>query len=86
MVRGIRPWVEGRQLEDVVRPLCRCKPIAIQPAFSELRKRVKGRVVDRVWRRAKRIVLELNSGDSFLIEPRMTGLMLVADPPDVPHA
>ncbi|MCA9089138.1 MAG: bifunctional DNA-formamidopyrimidine glycosylase/DNA-(apurinic or apyrimidinic site) lyase [Planctomycetaceae bacterium] len=85
MVRGIRPWVEGRQLEDVVRPLCRCKPIAIQPAFSELRKRVQGRVVDRVWRRAKRIVLELNSGDSFLIEPRMTGLMLVADPPDVQH-
>ena len=85
MVRGIRPGIEGRQLEDVVRPLCRCKPIAIQPAFSVLRRRVKGRVIDRVWRRAKRIVLELNSGDSFLIEPRMTGLMLVADPPDVEH-
>lgn len=41
--------------------------------------------MQRVWRRAKRIILELGSGDSFLIEPRMTGLMLIADPPTRDH-
>lgn len=36
-------------------------------------------------RLAKRIVLELDDGWAFVIEPRMTGLMLVADPPDREH-
>ena len=30
----------------------------------------------------KRVVLELDSGDRIVIEPRMTGLVLLADPPD----
>lgn len=38
-----------------------------------------------VWRRAKRVILELETGDAFVIEPRMTGLMLVCDPPDESH-
>lgn len=38
-----------------------------------------------VFRRAKRIVLKLSSGDAFVIEPRMTGLMLIEDPPDIDH-
>ncbi len=32
-----------------------------------------------VTRRAKRVVLKLSSGWAFVIEPRMTGLMLVSD-------
>jgi formamidopyrimidine-DNA glycosylase len=30
-------------------------------------------------------VLELSSGDAFVVEPRMTGLILLADPPDRGH-
>ena len=33
-------------------------------------------------RLGKRIVLELDSGDRIVLEPRMTGLVLLADPPD----
>ncbi len=85
MVRGIRPHVEGRQIADVSLPFCERKPICITPAFRTFRRRVQGKILVAVRRFAKRIVLELDSGDSFLIEPRMTGLMLVADPPSVEH-
>jgi len=48
-------------------------------------RRARGQEIVRVRRIAKRVVLELNSGDAFVIEPRMTGLMLLADPPDREH-
>jgi len=47
--------------------------------------RVAGAVIERVWRRAKRIVLSLSTGEAFAIEPRMTGLMLVDEIPDAGH-
>ncbi|HLQ46501.1 MAG TPA: DNA-formamidopyrimidine glycosylase family protein, partial [Planctomycetaceae bacterium] len=53
--------------------------------FTEIARRVKGREVTAVRRVAKRVVLDLSSRDSFVIEPRMTGLMLIADPPDREH-
>jgi formamidopyrimidine-DNA glycosylase len=85
MVRGIRAAVEGRRLLGVELPPCAYRPISIAPAFEEIRERVAGRRVSTVFRRAKRVVLELESGDAFVIEPRMTGLMLLADPPDPEH-
>ncbi len=85
MVRGIRAAVESRKLLDVELPPCAYRPISIAPAFEEIRERVAGRRVSRVFRRAKRVVLELDTGDAFVIEPRMTGLMLLADPPDPEH-
>lgn len=33
----------------------------------------------------KRVVLLLSSGDQIVLEPRMTGLVLLADPPNVEH-
>ena len=48
-------------------------------------RRVAGAVIERVWRRAKRIVLSLSTGDAFAIEPRMTGLMLIDEIPDADH-
>jgi formamidopyrimidine-DNA glycosylase len=47
--------------------------------------RVAGCKIDKVWRRGKRIVMQLSSKDAFIIEPRMTGLLLLADPPDREH-
>lgn len=42
-------------------------------------------MVTEVRRFAKRIILELESEDCFVIEPRMTGLMLLSDPPSREH-
>lgn len=85
MVRGIRPHVEGRRIAELRRCPCRCRPIAISPHWPTLRRRALGRRIVAVRRVAKRAVLELDSGDAFVIEPRMSGLVLLADPPDRGH-
>ncbi len=85
MVRGIRPFVAGRELIGVRKCRCPCRPILFEPALPTVVRRVVGRTVLAVTRRAKRILLELDSGDAFVIEPRMTGLMLLGDPPDAGH-
>lgn len=85
MVRGIRPLVEGRRVVAVRGCRCRCRPIEIRPGLRQLRRRLTGRRVVCVRRRAKRVLMELDSGEVLAIEPRMTGLMLVAHPPDRRH-
>lgn len=85
MVRGIRPFVEGRTVASVVRCRCACKPISIRPRFELLAKRLKGRRIDAVRRLGKRVVLGVSDGSAVVIEPRMTGLMLLSDPPDRVH-
>ena len=52
------------------------------PTFAAAR---VGRRIESVDRVGKRIVLELDSGDRIVLEPRMTGLVLLADPPDAGH-
>ncbi|WP_437185390.1 bifunctional DNA-formamidopyrimidine glycosylase/DNA-(apurinic or apyrimidinic site) lyase [Planctomicrobium sp. SH668] len=85
MVRGIRSQMEGARIEDVILPECSCRPILMQPEFPEIRNLVTGSSVKRVFRRAKRVVIELDHGLSFVIEPRMTGLMIVDSPPSQQH-
>ena len=85
MVRGIRPVLEGRILTEFVKLPCRRRPLLLEPGLAAIRKRTSGRRITAVRRRAKRVVIELDSGEGFVIEPRMTGLMLVADPPTTDH-
>ena len=59
--------------------------MSIAPTISTIAKRVRGQSITKVFRRAKRVVLELSSGEAFVVEPRMTGLMLISDPPDEGH-
>jgi formamidopyrimidine-DNA glycosylase len=85
MVRGIRAAVEGRRISGFSRCPCRCRAIALRPPLRSIQRRSEGQSVVAVRRRAKRIVLELSTGDAFVVEPRMTGLILLADPPDREH-
>ncbi|MDA1014028.1 MAG: formamidopyrimidine-DNA glycosylase [Planctomycetota bacterium] len=85
MVRGIRPFVEGREILSVGRCRCAYRPILIEPSAAAITRRAKRCTIDSVRRIAKRVVLELSNGDAFAVEPRMTGLMLVTDPPDRTH-
>lgn len=57
----------------------------MKPSFRQIAKRVTGQTVKAVRRIGKRVIIDLNSDDSMVIEPRMTGLMLVADPPNETH-
>lgn len=85
MVRGIRPFVEGRQIVEFRRCECRYRPISLRPQVAVMMRRAANQRIVSVRRRAKRIVLELERGEAFVIEPRMTGLMLLSDPPDREH-
>jgi len=85
MVRGIRPHVAGRTLAAFRRVRCARKPIAVTPEPSRLTRKISGQTVTTVRRFAKRVVIELSGGGAFAIEPRMTGLMLLSDPPSAEH-
>jgi len=85
MVRGIRPYVLGRTVASVRACPCDRRPISIEPSLSTIDRRIRGRTITDVRRRAKRVLLEFDEADIVAIEPRMTGLMLVSDPPSPEH-
>jgi len=89
MRRGI-VGITGARIVVAEFPRSRVRPLSIQPRPAVLAGRLGGCTITAVLRRGKRIVLEL-AGDSpaatrwLAIEPRMTGLMLVTDPPSPEH-
>jgi formamidopyrimidine-DNA glycosylase len=84
MRRGILGIV-GSRIEHVERVTCRRRPIAIGPRIDRFRRRVVGHCISDIGRLGKRVVVHLDSGDAIVMEPRMTGLVLVADPPSREH-
>src|SRR5690348_9850300 len=43
----------------------------------DLARRAKGAVIDRGWRRAKLVVLDLSTRDRLVVQPRFTGALLI---------
>jgi formamidopyrimidine-DNA glycosylase len=84
MRRGILAVV-GSRIEDVERVACRRRPVEIAPRIDRFRRRAVGCSVTDVGRFGKRVVVHLDSGDAIVLEPRMTGLVLIADPPSREH-
>ncbi len=84
MRRGILGIV-GSRITDVGRVACRRRPIAITPRIDRFRQRAVGCRVADVGRIGKRVLVYLDSNDTIVLEPRMTGLVLVADPPTREH-
>jgi formamidopyrimidine-DNA glycosylase len=84
MRRGILA-VSGSRIRDVRQPKSRLQSIAISPPLGRFRRRVIGRTIRAVGRVGKRIVLELDDSNRIVIEPRMSGLVLLATPPDQEH-
>ena len=85
MVRGIRPFVEGRRVIDFKGCPTHCRPISILPPCADVFHKIQNQVVTTVGRMGKRIVLEFANRLSLVIEPRMTGLVLMSHPPDTTH-
>ena len=84
MKRGIAA-VLGCTITAVDRPPCKLKPIELAPSLATFRKRAVGRSIVGLARVGKRVVVELDSHDRIILEPRMTGLVLVAWPPNQEH-
>ncbi len=97
MCRGIAPLI-GRTVLRVERTPCRRKAIAIEPRIDRFRRLTEGKTIAAVQRFGKRVVIWLSKGigdgsvrlqppgdEAIVIEPRMTGLVLLADPPTMEH-
>ncbi len=84
MVRGIRPHCEGRRIAAIEFPPCSRKPISVTPDRRSIAA-LAGHTLQRVGRLGKRVILELDNHSALVIEPRMTGLLLVTDPPTTEH-
>ncbi len=84
MRRGLLPIV-GSRIEDVRPPRCAKRPIAIEPKPATFRRRAVGRTISGLERVGKRVVVRLADGQAIVFEPRMTGLVLLAEPPTREH-
>lgn len=84
MRRGILK-AEGSRITFAGREKCKKRPILVQPGPAVLSKRVVGQRIENIGRVGKRVVIHLESGETLVFEPRMTGLVLVADPPTREH-
>ena len=63
----------------------RLKPITITPPLPVFRREANGKRVDDVERLGKRVVLRLENRSAIVIEPRMTGLVVIGDAPSKEH-
>lgn len=84
MRRGIA-GIAGSRIAGAERVKCMRRPILVQPRGAVLARRLCGRRIEEVGRLGKRVVLRIDGGDRLIFEPRMTGLVLVADPPTKEH-
>lgn len=92
MRRGIASAV-GMRIDQAVLPQGRLRPLSTTPSPGLLAKQLRGCVIEGTERYGKRIALRLSmsAGDRqkedrwLVIEPRMTGLLLVSVPPTQEH-
>jgi formamidopyrimidine-DNA glycosylase len=84
MRRGVAS-IAGSRIRDLRQPRSKLQSIQVTPRLSEFRRRLIGRTIACVGRVGKRIVIELDNEERVVLEPRMTGLVLLAHPPDALH-
>jgi len=84
MRRGIAGAV-GSRVVNVTKLRCSRKPIDVRPGIAQFRRRVQGATIRKLDRAGKRVVIWLDTDEAIVIEPRMTGLVLVVDPPTREH-
>ena len=84
MRRGILSIVGGR-ICGIRRVACRLRPIAVSPGLPVFRRRVVGASIGSIDRLGKRLLVWLDGDQAIVFEPRMTGLVLVTDPPGTDH-
>ena len=84
MRRGILGAL-GATIVDATKLRCSRKPIDVTPSPATFRRRVRGATITELTRAGKRVVIWLDTDEAIVIEPRMTGLVLVVDPPTTAH-
>jgi formamidopyrimidine-DNA glycosylase len=82
IARDLDRAITGRRITEVVVT----KPDVLREGSpAELVARTTGRAFVRAWRRAKLVVLDLDSGDHIVVQPRFTGALLLTRGPLAEH-
>jgi formamidopyrimidine-DNA glycosylase len=81
IARDLDRELRGRRIQDVV---VRRPDVLREVSASELAPRLVGATIERCWRRAKLVVLDLSTGDHIVVQPRFTGALLLSRGP-LPH-
>jgi formamidopyrimidine-DNA glycosylase len=76
IVRQIAPQLEGYRITDVQ---LKKTDVLRQVSKARLIKTLRGNTIEQVTRRAKHAVFRLSSGHRMIIQPRMTGSLIVYD-------
>ena len=84
MRRGVLPVV-GSTIREVEFVRSRFKKILVTPRADTFRRRAVHQEIVDIGRIGKRVLLHLANEYAVVIEPRMTGLVLLAEPPDEEH-
>lgn len=84
MRRGVLR-VMGATISRATVPQLTVHPIKYSPAPEELCRRLTGRTLQAAERAGKRLLLHLDSTDVLVIEPRMTGRVMIDPPGGLSH-
>lgn len=74
IARDLDAELAGRQIVDVVVDKA---DVLREVTPAELRARLLGTRVERCWRRAKLVILDLSSTDRVVVQPRFTGALIL---------
>ncbi|MEO8563189.1 MAG: bifunctional DNA-formamidopyrimidine glycosylase/DNA-(apurinic or apyrimidinic site) lyase [bacterium] len=78
IARDLDREITGRRISDIAVGKA---DVLRETTPLELRARSVGSVIVRCWRRAKLVVLDFDSGDRLVVQPRFTGALLVSRGP-----
>lgn len=83
MCRGVRPII-GATIARVIDPKCSYRPITCDPGLRSIAARLRGLVITGISRIGKRVLIETDRW-ALVLQPKMTGLVSIEDPPSVEH-
>src|SRR3954454_20204741 len=76
IARDLHALVRGQMIVgvEITRP-----DVLREVTARSLSRRITGATIERCWRRAKLIVIDLSTGDRIVVQPRFTGALLIDD-------
>ena len=76
IARDLNGAISGRRIEKVS---VRKTDVLREVSARSLSKRLRQTTIVKSWRRAKLVVVDLDSGDRIVVQPRFTGALLIDD-------
>ena len=76
IARDLDGAIRGRRITTVS---VRKADVLREVSSRTLARRLKGAAIVRSWRRAKLVVIDLDTGDRLVVQPRFTGALLIDD-------